>query len=103
MGRIKCLSLNVNGLQSKTKRKAIFELVRNSGHDVVCLQETHCISDMEKIWQSEWGGPIWFFNGGSNPRGVAILLRRNSEFRVIGQAMDDEGRLLILQICNSQD
>lgn len=102
MSRIKCISLNVNGLQAKPKRKAIFELVRRGGHDVICLQETHCTSAMEKIWQSEWGGRIWFSNGRSNAREVAILLRKEAEFTVIGQASDDEGRLLILQISNKQ-
>ena len=43
--RLKCLSLNVNGLRREEKRIALFDtLLRSNGmlaYDVIMLQETH--------------------------------------------------------------
>lgn len=102
MASIKCLSLNVNGLQAQPKRKAIFEYIRKGAYDVALLQETHCTQNMESIWQAEWGGKIIFSNGLSNSRGVAVLLRRGFDFSIECQQTDAQGRLIILQIKKDQ-
>lgn len=47
------LSLNVNGLQDSTKHGGLLQWLHsvNSSVDVVCLQETHCISEAEcRAW-----------------------------------------------------
>lgn len=46
----------------------------------------------------EWGGPVVFSHGRSNARGVAILLKRNSEFEVIQEISDGEGRMILIKV-----
>lgn len=63
------ISLNVNGIQSAPKRRAIFSMLRNGGYDFAFLQDSHCTSELEMLWQTEWGGAMYCSNGRSNSRG----------------------------------
>lgn len=102
MAPLKCGSLNVNGLQAKPKRQAIFDRLRKEAYDVTFVQETHCTGSIESIWRAEWGGDIIFSNGLSNSRGVAVLLRRGLDFKIVHSQTDDQGRYIILQIAKDQ-
>lgn len=98
MASIRGISLNVNGLKSRNKRRAIFALIRDGKYDFALLQETHCTAELEHIWQSEWGGSMFSSHGASNSRGVLTLLQRNTDIQVTKTFNDDQGRLLLLQI-----
>lgn len=52
------LTLNVNGLRDQPKRLGLVQWLRSllSSVDIVCLQDTHCISDAEgQSWFSSCG------------------------------------------------
>lgn len=100
---LKLVSLNTNGIQSKAKRRAIFKNCREAKFEFCLLQETHSTQDMEMIWRSEWGGQILFAHGESNSRGVAILVRKGSEFVIDNLEADAEGRYLIVKISKGQE
>ena len=71
-------SYNVNGLGGATnseKRSKIFEWLRQKDDEIILLQETHCVPEMEETWQKQWGGKIIFNNGSSDSAGVAILFK----------------------------
>lgn len=97
------VSLNVNGLQCKAKRRAIFKTCRSAKHEFCLLQETHSTLDIETLWRSEWGSQIIFAHGDSNSRGVAILVRKGSEYAIDEIAADPEGRVLLLKITKDQE
>lgn len=63
----------------------------------IVLQETHSTSQVEHLWEAEWGGKIFCSHGRSNAKGVMTLLPRNSEVQIIQQSRDGDGRLLVLQ------
>lgn len=92
------MSLNVNGLRIPAKRRAIFKTARDGGYDVILLQETHCTSEVEHLWRTEWGGQMICAHGTSNARGVITLLKRASPWVVISQTRDLDGRFLSLII-----
>lgn len=98
MENLNLVTLNANGMRSLTKRRAIFNDLRNTKSDIIFLQETHCNTQEEKIWLSEWGGPGYFCHGKSNARGVGILFSRSFNPKIQEQITDEEGRLLVLQI-----
>lgn len=98
MENLALISLNVNGMRSTLKRRALFNDLRNSGSDIIFLQETHCTHAEEKIWLSEWGASGYFCHGKSNSRGVAILFSRTFNPKIESTSADDDGRLLVLQI-----
>lgn len=98
MPSLKGISLNVNGMQSQPKRRAIFSMLRTGGYDFAFIQESHCTPNIESLWQREWGGYAYFSNGRSNARGVMTLLPKMSDIKVVQQVRDQQGRFLILQI-----
>lgn len=73
-------------------------MLRNGKYDFALIQESHCTSNIESLWQSEWGGHAYYSNGRSNARGVMTLLPRNSDIKVVPQIRDHLGCILILQI-----
>lgn len=93
---LKLMSLNVNGLRSPAKRRAIFKTAREGNYDMVLLQETHCTSEEERLWKTEWGGQMLCSHGVSNSRGVITLLKRASSWEVTSQTRDLDGRFLSL-------
>lgn len=98
METLKVVSMNVNGINSPTKRRVIFNYFRKQKADVYLIQETHASECSEKIWRQEWGGPAYFSNGTSGSRGVAVLMDRNLQFRVVHSIKDQERRLLCLDV-----
>ena len=95
---INIYSLNCNGLNEDVKRKAVFEKLKKKGDGIFMLQETHCTTENEQKWRREWGNHMYFSNGTSNARGVAIIITGNYEYRVLRLERDNEGRFLILEI-----
>ena len=95
---INIYSLNCNGLNDDVKRNADFEKLKKKGDWISMLQETHCTTENEQKWRREWGNNMYFSNGTSNARGVAIIITGNYEYRVLQLERDTEGRFLILEI-----
>ena len=83
----KIISLNVKGLREKVKRRAIFNYCRERA-DIICLQETHSSSEVEKSWILEWRGQILFSHGETNARGVCILFKSKVEITDIERDLD---------------
>ena len=103
MTTLHLVSLNVNGLQNDTKRRAIFNWLRSSKYDIIFLQETHChLGRDEKRWSLEWDGKcIW--NGYTcKSRGVAVLFNRNYVYDFQNVFCDKNGRFIVfdLNICD---
>lgn len=98
METIGCVSLNINGLQQATKRRAVFSWLRKGKYDVCLIQETHCTSTMDMMWEAEWGAKMFFSNGLSNAKGVAILMARDSPFTVKEIRQDGDGRSILLKL-----
>lgn len=96
------VSLNINGLQNKAKRRAIFKNCRSAKHKFCLLQETHSSHDIETLWRAEWGSQIIFSHGDSNSRGVAVLVRKGWEYAVDEIKTDPDGRVLLLKISKDQ-
>ena len=60
VGDLEIVSFNVRGLNDFVKRKDVFDFLRNSKADIICLQELHVTSETEKLFKSQWGGRAWF-------------------------------------------
>ena len=91
-------STNCRGLGEYTKRKDVFNYLRNKGHNIYCLQDTHFTKSMEPYIKAEWGGEIIFNSYNSNSRGVCILFNNNIEYKILRSNADQEGNLLILDL-----
>ena len=91
-------SFNCRCLRDQRKRHDIFHWLKKYYYGITFLQETHSVKEDEVIWSKEWGGPIYFSNGTSQSRGVAILIPPNLgiEFTILNETKDTEGRYLVI-------
>ena len=73
---LRLISLNVRGLSNFKKRRMIYTWCKKKNTDIIFLQETHSTKEVENQWRNEWGAEIIMSHGGSNSRGVAVLMKK---------------------------
>ena len=95
---LKCLSLNVRGLNKSTKRRTIFRWLHKQNHHVTFLQESYCSKERAAIWENEWGGKAFFSHGTNHSKGVIILINPSVDFKVEKLISDKQGRVIILKV-----
>ena len=89
------LTLNYNGIRDQSKRKGLVQWLRSLpvSVDVVCLQETHCVSSVEcSSWFLSSGFSGVLSPGSSHSCGNIILFR--SSLSLVNSWCDDDGRFL---------
>ena len=91
------LSLNVRGIRTFEKRKAVFSWLVNSDADIFFLQETYSTRDIENIWRRQWKGEMFFSHGSNHSRGVLILIRDNLDFKIHSTKVNSQGRYIFLE------
>ena len=87
----------MRGLADSIKRRAIFDKHRFNA-DMLILQETHSIPDVEKIWENEWGGKAIYSHGTGAARGVAIFTSKKIYGSLSNIYKDLDGRLIIVDL-----
>ena len=94
----KLLSLNVRGIRSSTKRKALFTWLSERKYDIIFLQETYSTAEVEDIWKTQWRGKLHFAHGSNRSCGVMILVRSDLDLDLKSVKCDDEGRWIIIEV-----
>ena len=90
---LRLATLNVSGLQNKTKRLNTFQWIARKGFDIVFLQETHCGSETDcNKWKYEWTGQSYWTTYSSNSMGVAILINNKNVVSKEESGKDTLGR-----------
>ena len=91
-------TFNCRGLRCKSKRLSVFNWLNTTERGITLLQETHSDSGIEKQWEKELEGSIYFSHGTSSTKGVAILIPNilKSLLKVNEMKKDDSGRILVL-------
>ena len=91
------LSLNVRGIRTFEKRKALFLWLSKNKADIAFLQETYSLSDVENLWKTQWKGDLYFAHGSEHCRGVLILAKERLNFELKSCTHDKQGRYIILR------
>ena len=91
------LSLNVRGIRSIEKRKAIFNWLVRSKSDIIFLQRRTALRKYELVWKSQWRGDVFFSQGSEHSRGVMILVKENFDCELKVCHIDSDGRFIILR------
>ena len=89
------LSLNCNGIRDQSKRSGLTQWLRSLPVivDIVCLQETHCVSSADcSLWFSSSGFASCISPGSNHSRGCIVLYRPSLSF--VNSWSDDDGRLV---------
>ena len=95
---LKCLSLNVRGLNKSIKRRTVFRWLHKQNHHIIFLQESYCSKDLEPIWENEWGGKAFFSHGTNHSKGVITLINPSLNCKVVKVISDIQGRFIILKL-----
>ena len=88
----KLLSLNVRGIRSCIKRKALFMWLTQQKADIIFLQETYSTKEVEDIWNTQYNGKSFYSHGTNHSCGVMILIKDDLEFEVKSSVSDSKGR-----------
>ena len=99
MENIHLISLNAQGLRDRSKRLRLKQWLTQQKTDVLFLQETHFTTEIiSSIINefSEWDVCNSF--GKSNSRGCSIFIRKQLNFKIINQTIDEHGRYIIMNI-----
>ena len=92
----KMLSLNVRGIRSLEKRKALLIWLNKQKADILFLQETYSTKAVENVWRSQWNGSIFFAHGSNHSCGVLVLVKDHLEFEVKSVLTDNKGLYILL-------
>ena len=85
------------GLSDFRKRRTIFVSCRKRNADFFFLQETHSTIATENQWKNEWDAEMITSHGGSNSRGVTILIKNGFDCTIYRKILDPLGRYIILK------
>ena len=92
---ISIITLNVNGINTPTKRHRLAKWVQKQDRHICCLQETHFTSrDTYKLKVRGWK-KIFHANGDQKKAGVAILIADQIDFTTKNILRDREGHYLM--------
>jgi len=96
---LRLITLNVNGIRENHKRRMCFEFCRESGADIIFLQEVH-ISCGKQIreWGQQFGGQCCWSLGSPHSRGVGILFHPKLKVKILFFKHDQEGRFILAHI-----
>ena len=94
---ISIIVLNVNGLNSPTKRPTLAEWIQKQDPYICCLQETHFRpQDTDRMKVRGWKN-IFHANGKQKKAGVAILISDKIDLKITKITRGKEGRYIIIK------
>ena len=93
------ISNNIKRIQQSSKRKKVFEHLKNNSlpNGFVFLQETHSSVEDEKQWSDNFKGKIFYSHGATNSCDVAIAFLGSKSLEVVETKNDDQGRMQTLK------
>ena len=59
----KLLSLNIRGIRSSIKRKAMVLWLNKQKADIIFLQEAYGAKEVEAIWKTQYKGKMFYSHG----------------------------------------
>ena len=86
------------GLADARKRLDVLERIKSDKTHIACLQDVHLKKRDRAKLRGEWGGNVYLSAKTSLARGVAILIRRDLEYKVHNALCDEEGNYVMLDI-----
>ena len=92
---IKICSLNCNGLATESRRKVIFQRIKQLNIDIIFLQEIY-VNSLSKCFglAKELNGKGFFSLGNGVSNGVAIIFRNSFQDNIKNFWHDNEGRIV---------
>uniref|UniRef100_A0A670ILN7 Reverse transcriptase domain-containing protein n=1 Tax=Podarcis muralis TaxID=64176 RepID=A0A670ILN7_PODMU len=93
---LKILTWNVNGMNEKTKRNKIVNVLKKKKLDVICMQETHVARKHKHVLVNKNLGTEFINSTEEKKKGVVTYVNEKWEPKLI--CKDEDGRILGVQI-----
>ena len=91
------ITLNINGLNTPTKRQRLAEWIKKQDPYICCLQETHLKTrDTYRLKVKGWKN-IYHANRHQKKAGVAILISDKIDFKTKAVKRDKEGHHIMIK------
>ena len=91
------ITLNVNGLNTPTKRQRLAEWIQKQDPYICCLQETHLKTrDTYRLKVKGWR-KIFHPNRDQKKAGVAILISNKIDFKIKAEKRNKEGHYIMIK------
>ena len=96
---VRIASVNVNGLNNKSKRQNIFRWFEKQRFDIILIQETHCSNaDIENSWIKDWSGESFWNHGTNLSKGVSVLFKKSHIFVINDVISFIDGRVTSVKL-----
>ena len=95
---INIITLNVNGSKDRNKRYRIIEWMKSQKCAIGFLQETHFDEIIERELNNTTEFDTFCSHGTGASKGVAILIKKTLNYKLIDKYSDDEGRIVLTNI-----
>ena len=98
---LKIISANCQGLRDIKKRADVLNYFADIGPDILCLQDTHWLSEDYRQVKTLWAGECLVNGTKTNARGVAILINKTFEYKILSVETDPLGNRIsiFLSLC----
>ena len=97
LSMLKLCTWNVNGIHTPVKRRKVLTYLKREGVHIALLQETH-LDEVEHLKLQQGGFDLVFFSSFTSiSRGVAILLKKNIQLKMLQCIKDKGGRYIIIK------
>ena len=94
---MKIASINVRGLNQRSKRLTLLKWAKDKNIDILCLQETFCTPENIEIFNNDWSGLGYHApSNSSHSRGVAIFFREGFDVEIINTLKSIDGRRILV-------
>ena len=99
MDKLKCISVNVRGLNTDEKRIKLYSWLNDINIDIAFLQETHyCVKNEVKINSRWFGKSIHCYTDSSYSRGVSVLFKKDLPIEILDTHRSIDGRKILVNV-----
>ena len=99
MDKLKCISVNVRGLNTDEKRIKLYSWLNDINIDIAFLQETHyCVKNKVKINSRWFGKSIHCYTDSSYSRGVSVLFKKDLPIEILDIHRSIDGRKILVNV-----
>ena len=95
---IKLTSMNCQGLRDRKKCTDVLKYLKDLDSEIYCLQDTHWLTEDKRFVKTIWEGECFLNGQKSNSRGVAILFKKNFEYKVTSLKVDNNGNFITVLV-----
>ena len=92
---VNCRGLSIN---QPSKLTNAFDYILSTNSNIICLQETHWTNSNIRELKKYTNNDIIINGEFTNKRGVAILLAKNFEYKILNIINDEESRVITLDL-----